>query len=93
MNKLESLKSLKWILNAKHVSNCKIGYDGIYHFASCFIDEFTIYVLKLEQCKFVLDINYIGISNSKFIFNDKFARDVFEAIQLIYLESEVKKHD
>lgn len=93
MKKLECLKTLKFMLNGKRVSGCKIGHNGIHQFAFCFIDEFKIYVIKLSQCKFVLDINYIGIYKTKFIFNDEFSEDVFKAIHLIYLESEGKKHE
>lgn len=100
MKKLECLKILKSMCKIETLSNFKV-YKGMCDdtviFASCLADfSKSIYVAyDTIKKKYRLSVNYNSVIINSFIniFTDEFSQNVFEAIQLIFLEKECKKHE
>lgn len=100
MKRLECLKILKSMCKIETLSQFQVykgKCDDSVIFASCLADcSVPIYVAYDTIKKtYRLSVNYNSVIIDPFIniFTDEFSQKVFEAIQLIFLEKECKKHD
>lgn len=94
MRKLESLKLLKSLTNSKHVT--RISLDNFHNedvYFHLWYDNENLITVNNDRGIYYLSVNGITASNFEAVFSEKFARQVFEACQTIYLESEGKKND
>lgn len=100
MKRLECLKILKSMCKIETLSHFQV-YKGMCDnsviFASCLADYSVSIYVSYDTIKktYRLSVNYNSVIINPFIniFTDEFSQKVFEAIQLIFLEKECKKHD
>jgi hypothetical protein len=100
MKRLECLKILKSMCKIETLSHFQV-YKGMCDdsviFASCLADYSVSIYVAYDTIKktYRLSVNYNSVIINSFIniFTDEFSQKVFEAIQLIFLEKECKKHD
>ena len=100
MRRTESLKCIKSMCNFKTLSNFqyhRASFNDSVIVASCLADFRNDIYVTYDTIKkdYHLSINFNSITykNFSFIFTEEFSKQAFEAIQIISLESEVRKND